>query len=313
MPPPRVFLLAVTLVACLSSVAAGGRIEAVPRALSSHDSGHSRFGECEVLGILQLHWSGERWFGGFSGLAMDGDRVTAINDSGHWVGFRLAVDADGRPLGVTDGWLASLGGLDGTRDDGDAEEVVATPEGFVVSFERRHRLLLYPNGLSGKPHSLAAPQGFTRMPFNGGAEAVARLLDGRLLIIAEESDDDTSPAWVGRAGAWERLSYRRHGLFHPSGATTLPNGDVLVLERRFTVWGWLAVRLVRLAADGIQAGTILDGHELAVLEPPLLVDNFEGVAVRRRSSDGRLVAYLLSDDNFLPFQATLLMAVLLPP
>lgn len=311
---PRILalMLAAALSACLTAASANDRIQAVPRVLSSDEPHRTRLGACEVLGIMELRW-GERWFGGFSGMMLDGDRLTAVNDVGHWLRLRLELDAEGRPRGVSDAELTSLGGLDGTKEDGDAEDLAATPEGLVVSFERRHRLLLYPDGLSGKPRTLASPQGFTRLPDNGGAEAVAWLKDGRLLVIAEEGEGDISPAWIGRSGAWRRLSYHRLGRFHPSGATTLPNGDVLVVERRFTWLGGIAMRLVRLKAETIRPGAMLDGEELALLQPPLLVDNFEAVAVRQRASDGRLVAYLLSDDNFNPIQATLLMAVLLPP
>lgn len=314
-PRKFVLLLLLGLSACLGGASAGDHIEASPRQLSSEDPDRTRLGESEVLGIVELRW-GERWFGGWSGMVIDGDRLTAVNDAGHWLRLRLTFDAEGRPVAVSDAELTSLGGLDGSKKDGDAEELVATPDGLVVSFERRHRLLLYPDGLSGKPRALAAPQGFASLHKNGGAEAVTRLKDGRLLIIAEESakgvDDDRSPAWIGNPGAWERLSYRRHGAFNPSGATTLPNGDVLVVERRFTLIGGMATRLVRLTADALRPGAVLEGHELALLEPPLLVDNYESVAVRPRASDGRLVAYLLSDDNFKAFQATLLMAILLP-
>lgn len=304
-------LLVIGLAACLGPASAGGPLHAVPHPLSQQDPGHTRLGAAEVLGILELR-AGERWFGGISGMILDGDRLVAVNDSGHWLSMRLETDETGRPLAVSELNIAPLGGLDGSRDDGDAEELVATPDGLMVAFERRHRLWLYPDGLSGKPKPLAAPQGFTRLPANGGAEAVAALGDGRLLVIAEEGDETLSPAWLGRPGAWERLSYRRHGQFRPTGATLLPGGDVLVVERRFTWLGGMAMRLVRLDGAAFGSGAVLQGREVALLEPPLTVDNYEAVAVRPRPLDGRLVAYLMSDDNFFAMQATLLMAVLLP-
>ncbi len=304
-------MLVIGLAACLGPASAGNRFHAVSRPLSQQDPAHTRLGESEVLGILELR-SGERWFGGISGMVLDGDRLVAINDSGHWLSMVLQTDEAGRPLSVSDLEIAPLGGLDGSRNDGDAEELTATPDGLMVSFERRHRLWLYPDGLSGKPMPLAAPQGFSRLPGNGGVEAVAALADGRLLAIGEEGDDDLSPAWLGHSGGWERLSYRRHGLFRPTGATLLPDGDVLVVERRFTWLGGMAMRLVLIDKAAIQAGAELQGREVALLEPPLTVDNYEAVAVRRRPLDGRLVAYLMSDDNFFAMQATLLMAVLLP-
>jgi hypothetical protein len=43
-----------------------------------------------------------------------------------------------------------------------------------------------------------------------------------------------------------------------------------------------------------------------VIERPLTIDNFEGLAVVRDPSGGVLV-YLLSDDNYSPLQRTLLL------
>jgi hypothetical protein len=53
-------------------------------------------------------------------------------------------------------------------------------------------------------------------------------------------------------------------------------------------------------AKGAQAGDL-------VLERPLTVDNFEGVAAQARP-DGRVRFYLISDDNFSGKQRTLLLA-----
>lgn len=304
-------LLALGLAACLGPASADGTLRAVPRHLADDDSGRVMLGGAEVLGILELR-SDERWFGGLSGMMLDGDRLVAVNDSGHWLSLRLDLDRAGRPQAVSGLEIAPLGGLDGSKADGDAEELVATPDGPVVAFERRHRLWLYPDGLSGRPRPLAAPQGFSRMPANGGAEAVAALTGGDLLVIGEEGEGGLSPAWIGRPGAWRRLAYRRHGEFRPTGAAALPDGGALVVERRFTWLGGVAMRLVRLDAAALRSGAELVGREVALLEPPLLVDNFEAVAVRPRALDGRLVAYVLSDDNFQPVQSTLLMAVLLP-
>lgn len=281
--------------------------------LSAADPQRSSLGEASVLGILRLSSSDPR-FGGLSGMILDGERMLAVTDAGHWASLRLRLDGDGRPLAAEDLAIAPLGGLDGSADDGDAEELLALPGGVLVSFERRHRLHYYPDGLGGTVIRYGAPADLAQLPNNNGIEAMARLADGRLLLIAENGKDGgegISPAWVGRPGQWERLSYRREGLFFPTGATLLPDGAVLLVERRFTLMGGVSMRLTRVEAGDIRPGAALSGKELALLEPPLTVDNFESVVVRPRA-DGRWVAYVLSDDNFNPLQATLLMAILLP-
>ncbi|MGE5546379.1 MAG: esterase-like activity of phytase family protein [Solirubrobacterales bacterium] len=305
-------LLGLLLAACLGPEPSAADFVSEPRHLSADDPQREELGEARVLGILELKAPGERRFGGLSGLVLDGDRVTAISDEGHWLRFDLRTDAEGRPLSADGLTVGELGSTDGTKKGGDAEEIVAVPDGYIVSFEQRHRLMLYANGLSAPARPLDPPPGLQRLPRNGGAEAVARLADGRLLVIGEEGGvGNASPAWIGGPGAWQAMTYPRHGDLHPSGAAALPDGGVLVLERGFSLFGGFAIRLVRVAAAELRPGNAIRGREIFQLRPPLLVDNYEGVAVRRRA-DGRVVAYLISDDNFSPLQATLLMAVLVP-
>ncbi len=123
-----------------------------------------------------------------------------------------------------------------------------------------------------------------------------RRIDGR----------DLGPDQRGAGGDWRRLRYRRTGRFVPTGAATMANGDVLVLERRFTWIGGLASRIVRLRGDRIRAGAALVGTEVATIDPPLTVENYEGIAVRPLSRGGAYV-YLVSDDNFHSIQRTLLL------
>lgn len=309
-----VLMLFILLAGCRAP--ASDTLMADLRPLDAADPSRTGLGAVEVLSIHELR-SSKRGFGGISGLSYDGHVATAITDVGTWLRFRMEVDDSGRPVAFGDLQIAPLGGLDGSKQDGDAEEVRATadgwPKGWIVSFERRHRLLLYRHGLSAQPERLAAPAGYGEQPENGGVEAMTPLADGRLLLLSEEGVDEAGlgQGWIGQPGAWQRLSYRRAGLFRPTSATLLPNGDVLVLERSFSLLGGFGCRLVRVPAAALRPGAVVEGRELFVLGPPLLLDNYEGISVQPRA-DGRLVAYMVSDDNFSPLQATLLMSVLLP-
>ena len=55
---------------------------------------------------------------------------------------------------------------------------------------------------------------------------------------------------------------------------------------------------------------MLNGEDLLRLDPPLRLDNFEGIAVQEDAA-GTLI-YLISDNNFQPFQRTLLLQFRLP-
>ena len=91
--------------------------------------------------------------------------------------------------------------------------------------------------------------------------------------------------------------------FAATDAAGLPDGDVLVLERRFPPVG---ARLRRIDAAALAPGARLEGRELARLEGSDTVDNMEGLAVRQGPGGATLI-YLLSDDNYSPLQRTLLM------
>jgi hypothetical protein len=110
----------------------------------------------------------------------------------------------------------------------------------------------------------------------------------------------TVPAWIGTGEAWTEREYplRFDGgwaqePFRPTGAARLPDGDLLLVERRFPPIGARVVRLPRASLDGTGP---LPTVEIARLEAPLTLDNFEGIDARRDAS-GRTLVYLLSDDN----------------
>ena len=143
---------------------------------------------------------------------------------------------------------------------------------------------------------------------------VARRLPFCLVAIAEDDREGTPfiQGWVWDKQRWQSLRYRRHALFLPTGATTLPNGDLLVLERRFTFIGGFASRLVVVSPAAIKPRAQVTGREIARLEPPLVTENFEGLAAHG-NRDGMIVIYLISDDNFTILQKTLLLKFALYP
>ncbi len=287
---------------------------AVP--LHAEDPERTRLGPLVYRGGLVLT-SPDARFGGLSGLLVseDGGRMTAVSDQGHWITARLLYDSAGRLSGAAGAEVGELHGPGGAhlrgKRDRDSESLARLPDGaVVVGFERKHRLWRYPPGdtpLAGRPEPIAAPPGLDALRSNSGIEALATLSDGALFALAEGRKEETeSPAFLRRDGAWAELSYRRHGGFRPTGAARLPGGDLLVIERRFNFIDGVAIRLRRIAARTVVPGARLDGAAIAVLRPPLTVDNLEGVAARR-SAAGETLLYLVSDDNFNPFQRTLLL------
>ena len=310
--------LAAFLLLLLASVPAAAfepSATAVP--LNPEDPAQQSVGRLRYLGGVELR-SVERDFGGLSGLVVEGDRLRAVSDRGLWFAARIVRDEAGILAGLTDASLAPLLDFQGQPVPpggplGDAEALTQAPDGsYVVGFERQHRLWRYagPEPQASPAQRVAAPRQVFMLPANGGFETVAALPDGRLLLIAERLRDPAGDcvAWLLDARGAARLAYARSGEFDPTDAATLPNGDVLVLERRFTgLIGGFAARLTRLRAGDLKPGARLEPQEVARLERPLTLDNFEGLAVSRAPDGGTLV-WLLTDNNFNTLlQRTLLL------
>ena len=311
-------LLPVLLAAAPGTPAVAAPLEIAARAvpLQAEDPERARVGPLRFLGGLQLT-SADLRFGGFSALLLseDGARLTAVTDRGHWITARLIADPTGAPLGLDEAEIGELHGPGGRhlrgKRDSDSESLARLPGGaLVVGFERDHRLWRYPaapNPLAGRPEAIPVPAGLRALRGNSGIEALATLADGALLAIAEgRKEAATSPAFLWRGGAWSELAYPRVPGFRPTGATTLPGGDLLVIERSFNLIDGVAIRLQRIPAAAIRPGATLNGETLAVLRPPLTLDNMEGLAARR-GPDGATLVYLISDDNFRALQRTLLL------
>ena len=67
----------------------------------------------------------------------------------------------------------------------------------------------------------------------------------------------------------------------------------------------MGVRLRQIAQEALQPGATLGGRLVADIEPPLTLDNFEGIDCDREAKE--TICYVVSDDNLNPAQRTLLM------
>lgn len=252
-------------------------------------------------------------------LSPDGRSLTAISDAGRWVTARLAYDGAGHLAGIGEARSGALRGPTGLplagKDEQDAEALTRLADGsradgsLAVAFEHHHRFLLFPEGtLDSVPEALTAPVGLAGADTNAGVEALVALAGGRLLAFTEGQSVGDSYAVYLRdpAGQWQNLTLQPKGLFVPTAAAQLPDGDVILLERRFTWLGGLGVRLRRIPLASIRPGALLEGTEIAELRPPLTLDNFEGMAVHT-APDGTTRITLLSDDNFNLLQRTLIV------
>lgn len=279
-------------------------------------------GRLHYRGGLKITSSDKR-FGGLSGLVVteDGARLLAVSDMGDWLSARLLYDQAGRLAGIDDGMMGRLVGRDvrplaHRRSEQDAESLTALSNGdLIVTFERQHRIWRYPASdppFARPPQPIGNPPEIESAPPNEGIEAFSVLSDGTYFAVAEglAHPGGGLMAWTGDGTRWRTMAFAPQGTFRPTDAKATASGDVMVIERRFNPIEGAGVRLRLIARTAIQSTDMLAGDELAVLAPPMAVDNFEGLALRRSPSE--TLIYILSDDNFSPAQSTLLLMFALP-
>ena len=239
--------------------------------------------------------------------------LTSVSDRGRWCSARLVLAPDGAPLGLEaprSGPLRDIAGRPLQGFLGDAECLAALPDGsWLVGFERLHRIWRY-RRLDGHAEPTPAPPGIAGWPGNGGLESLGVLPDGRWLAISESErgggDEGARVAWVGGPRDWHRFTFRPTLDHNPSDLCPLPDGGALVLERHATFPKGFSAQLTRLPPIPARPG-ILQGTSVAHLAPPLPSDNWEGVSAFRHG--GRDLVAVISDDNQLFFQRTLLMVL----
>lgn len=275
--------------------------------LDAEDPGRTTVGPLRFRGGIWLRSSDPR-FGGLSDLRVDGDgrRLLAVSDCGRGFVARLTYDARGHLAGLRSAELIDLTGPEGRplrHREIDAEGLAIEDHGLVVAFEGKPpRLWRYALGppFTGRPRALPTPPFGETCSGNEGPELLASLDDGRLVVACEGNAvmPSSTRLWVGQGKRWTARPYPlvREGwgaAFRPTAATPHPDGGVLILERRYPPLG---IRLVHLSEADLEGSAPLEPHVLARLQPPLTVDNFEGLEARR-DAGGAILLYLLSDDN----------------
>jgi hypothetical protein len=253
---------------------------------------------------------------GLSGLHVGPDlTLTAISDLGRWCRARLVLAPSGAPLGLEEpisGPLRDPVGRPLPRAFlSDAECLSALPGGgWLVGFERLHRIWRYAR-LDGPAEEVAPPPGLSAAPTNGGLESLGVLSDGRWLAIGEDrvpsGDRMERPAWIGGPGAWRPFRYRPAPGHSPSDLCPLPDGGALMLERHFALTDGFSARIAYLPGPLPAVPGLLEGSTVAHLALPLPTDNWEGIFAFQHG--GRPLVAVVSDDNQMPFQRTLLMVL----
>ena len=285
-----------------------------------------KFGRLTWRGGLVLN-SKAREFGGYSGVALfdRGEKLLSVSDQGSWLSADL-VYKNGRLVGLKNTRTGPLKARNGKnlrrKKYADAEDIALwrrkSGPYALISFERKHRIGRFPISAAGV---IQAPKNYLKLPRsaykskrNKGIEAVTVLTDknnrGTVLAFAEKQLDKKGrhKGWLIRGDkSWPiRLSHSDDFLI--TGLATLPNGNVLVLERSFSLFTGIRMRIREIRADRIRPKAHLKGKRLIRASMRFNIDNMEGISAHKNQR-GETIITLMSDNNFNKsgLQRTLLM------
>lgn len=292
------------------------------RVLSSFriaDAG-TRFGPLEFVGGLDLT-SDARDFGALSGfrfLTPGGDFI-GVTDAGFWVFGRVDRGADGRPSGVSGFTMQRFADAAGQAITGkwlaDAEGLAVREGVATVGFERQHRIWQYrirPGGMGAPVRDLDFLVPRAELRRNRGFEALAYApagshLRGALVAVTERSLDSQGNVFAAILDGPQKgiFTVRKDSRYDITDSAFLPNGDLLLLERSYSMSRGVGLRLRRIPGGLIVKGAdAVDGPVLIEAGMAYQIDNMEAMDVWQRP-DGATMISLMSDDNHSMLQRNL--------
>lgn len=286
------------------------------------------FGALTFIGGLELNSNAEH-FGALSAIDVNAQTGVfhAIADTGFHLTGKLVRDETGRITQLKNVQLAELTNSDGSaildKWQADGEGIALDGDEVLISFERDHRIARYiydaqTNALTLKSQ-IPPPVPLYELRGNRGFEGIAiapktASFPGALIGIAEKSLDKNGNmmGFVAPVGAAPfEFSLMRDDNFDVTDIGFLPDGDLLVLERRFVVTSGVAMRIRRVDGTTIAPGATVNGELLLFADMSYQIDNMEGLSVFQMP-DGATRLILVSDDNqsllqrnlFLEFELT---------
>ncbi len=290
------------------------------------DASHLRYGALQFRSGLVLT-SSFRPFGGLSAfrfLDAKGEQFVMLSDHGDWFTGQLLYNGNNLK-GLADVVSTPMRGSDGRKITArgwfDSESLAFDGQVAYVGLERVNQILRFDfskGGIVSRADAIAVPPGVETLPFNKGLESlvfVARnrigegaKLAGTLIAISERGLDDAGNLLGFLIGgpAPGNFTVKRSNNYDISDAVLLPSGDLLILERKFSLMEGVGIRIRRLPIGSVAPGALVDGPVIFEVDLGYEVDNMEGIDFHI-APGGETVLTMISDDNFSMIQRTLLL------
>ena len=284
------------------------------------DATHVRYGSLEFRSGLVLT-SSFKGFGGLSALRLDkkGEQFISLSDKGDWFTGRLVYS--GKNLkGLADVKSAPMLGGDGKRIASrglfDTESLAFDGSHAYVGIERVNQILRFDfgkGGIGSRGEPIAVPPELSKLPFNKGIESLVFVpkgqpLAGTLIAISERGLDlsgNTLGFLIGGPSPGQ-FSVVRTKDYDISDAMLLTSGDLLILERKFSIMKGVGIRIRRIPLASVNPEALIDGPTIFEVDLSYEIDNMEGIDAHV-TEDGDIVLTMISDDNFSMIQRTLLL------
>ncbi|RWC29017.1 MAG: hypothetical protein EOS27_17095 [Mesorhizobium sp.] len=330
----QTLLAAIALLSGVASAAAGSTgssavepVEVSARPIAEFHIGHDdkQFGPLEFVGGLEMT-SPTRDFGALSAFRFlkAGSDFIGVADTGFWFFGTVVRDADNRPSGIQNFRMQQMVNEAGRAIDQkwevDAEGLAVKDGVATVGFERDHHVAQFkidPADMKASFKQLDFLVPARELRQNRGFETVTHANangqhEGGLVAVSEKSLDKAGNIYAAIIEGPHKgvFTVKRNGDFDITDGAFLPDGDLLLLERSFSMARGVKMRLRRIYGESVEKGAVADGPVLLEADMGYQIDNMEGLDVWTRN-DGALMVSLISDDNHSILQRNLYLEFIL--
>nr|WP_246091916.1 esterase-like activity of phytase family protein [Rhizobium smilacinae] len=318
----RLLLAGVVLVTMPVATFAQTAVQITAKPISQFKPGSDQtvFGPLEFIGGIEFRSDDSR-VQSLSSIRFrpDGTHFVSVLDTGEWLTGQIARDASGRLSGLSGVAVSPIlmrNGRAGSKAAADAEGLALRDGEAFVSFEQQHRVDAYPDpGFEvAKPSrnvNFLIPRHELRR--NAGIETLvaspsSSSLQGGLVAIAESSRDEAGNllAAIVDGPLKGEFTVVRHDPYDATDGAFLADGDLLLLERRFSFIGGMGMKIRRIKGADIRPGAVVDGEVLIDVGSDHAIDNMEGIDVVA-GPDGSPHLIVVSDDNGLFLQRNVML------
>lgn len=316
-----IFIGALIVPTCLASATLDVPVYSQPITSFMIGKPEADLGKLEFVGGLLLS-SSEPLFGAISSIRFkpDGKNIVAALDTGHWLTGEIQRDVEGKLSDLTNVLVFPMLNKDGKETNSkhrmDAEGLGLWGDKAYVSFEQFHRIETYDlNDLQNARPKVSLPILIPNKELraNGGLETLARAPDGSplkgaFITVSEKSIDEEGNLYAAilEGPLKGQFSVVKTDGFDVTDGVFTPNGDLILLERRFNLAQGVGMRIRKIDGSSIKPNAVVDGDVILLADMRYQIDNMEGIDLIV-APDGTNRLILVSDDNHSFLQRNLML------